>query len=48
MIDVLAVGVAMRRGAAHGRRLSRMKKRLTAMRTRQGEPGQERTPEREG
>ena len=35
VIDVLAVGVAMRRGAAHQRRVSRMKQRLTAMRTRQ-------------
>ncbi len=33
VIDVLAVGVAMKRGAAHQRRISRMKSRLTAMRT---------------
>ncbi len=36
VIDVLAVGVAMRRGATHQRRISRMKSRLTAMRTGRG------------
>ncbi len=33
VIDVLAVGVAMRRGAAHQQRISEMKKRLAAMRS---------------
>ncbi len=33
VIDVLAVGVAMRRGPEHQRRVSRMKRRLAAMRS---------------
>ena len=37
LIDILSVGVAMRRGGAHQQRLSRMKKRLSAMRSQRGE-----------
>jgi DNA-binding MurR/RpiR family transcriptional regulator len=33
VVDVLAVGVAMRRGVVHQRRISEMKKRLAAMRS---------------
>ncbi len=39
VIDVLAVGVAMRRGAGHQLRISRMKKRLARMRSGQGARG---------
>ena len=34
LIDILAVGVAMRRGGDHQRRLAAMKKRLSSMRSR--------------
>lgn len=34
LIDILAVGVAMRRGPEHGKRITGMKRRLSAMRSR--------------
>ena len=41
LIDILAVGVAMRRGGDHQRRLAAMKKRLSSMRSRGPEPEEE-------
>ena len=41
LVDILAVGVAMRRGSGHQLRLAAMKKRLSSMRSRGADPADE-------